>query len=295
MYRDTGELVHLEDLVLHDAEMDLRAPTHELTRAHAVLRARRRIAAASPGRFLSSVDGLPETGEPRAEEEGPDPPIDEDDPLAADLAALDAAVARSTKLLRESPAAAPGRELVYAEDFREEARLAAWRREVEATEGLAPTLAAAAALEAWRAIDPLERQSWLGPLLAADLLRKRGKARRHLPCLAIGLRATPRERRAGRDESLRILANLEAIAAAARAGLDEYDRLAAAQAGFARRCRNLRSNARLPALAELASPLLTAPMIAQSLHISARAAQDMAPALGLRELTGRGRFRAWGV
>ena len=31
----SGELVHLEDLVLHDAEMDLRAPTHELTRAHA--------------------------------------------------------------------------------------------------------------------------------------------------------------------------------------------------------------------------------------------------------------------
>ncbi|RUX10830.1 hypothetical protein EOA23_35415, partial [Mesorhizobium sp. M2A.F.Ca.ET.042.01.1.1] len=38
-----GELVHLEDLVLHDAHMDVRAPTHELTRAHAVLRARRQI------------------------------------------------------------------------------------------------------------------------------------------------------------------------------------------------------------------------------------------------------------
>ena len=38
-----GELVHLEDLVLHDAHMDVRTPTHELTRAHAVLRARRQI------------------------------------------------------------------------------------------------------------------------------------------------------------------------------------------------------------------------------------------------------------
>src|SRR5271166_5175919 len=37
-----GELVHLEDLVLHDAEKDVRSPTHELTRSHAVLRARRR-------------------------------------------------------------------------------------------------------------------------------------------------------------------------------------------------------------------------------------------------------------
>src|SRR5919112_4161927 len=49
-----GELVHLEDLVLHDAGMDLRAPTHELTRAHAVLRTRRRIAANDPGRATSS-------------------------------------------------------------------------------------------------------------------------------------------------------------------------------------------------------------------------------------------------
>jgi hypothetical protein len=30
-----GELVHVEDLVFHDAEMDQRTPTHELTRAHA--------------------------------------------------------------------------------------------------------------------------------------------------------------------------------------------------------------------------------------------------------------------
>ena len=52
-----GELVHLEDLVLHDAGMDIRAPTHELTRARAVLRIRRRIAAAKPDWALS-VTGL---------------------------------------------------------------------------------------------------------------------------------------------------------------------------------------------------------------------------------------------
>src|SRR4051794_28346033 len=43
-----GALVHLEDLVLHDAAMALRAPTHALPRAHAVLRTRRRIAATEP-------------------------------------------------------------------------------------------------------------------------------------------------------------------------------------------------------------------------------------------------------
>ena len=40
-----GELVHLEDLVLHDDTRDIRTPTHELTIARDVLRTRRRIAA----------------------------------------------------------------------------------------------------------------------------------------------------------------------------------------------------------------------------------------------------------
>lgn len=44
-----GELVHLEDLVLHDATRDIRTPTHELTIARDVLRTRRRIAAQPPG------------------------------------------------------------------------------------------------------------------------------------------------------------------------------------------------------------------------------------------------------
>ncbi len=52
-----GELVHLEDLVLHDAHMDIRLPTHELTRAHAVLRARRQIFGNKPDWALCA-DGL---------------------------------------------------------------------------------------------------------------------------------------------------------------------------------------------------------------------------------------------
>ncbi len=48
-----GELVHLEDLVLHDAHMDVRVPTHELTRAHTFLRIRRQIFANKPDWALS--------------------------------------------------------------------------------------------------------------------------------------------------------------------------------------------------------------------------------------------------
>ena len=52
-----GELVHLEDLFLHDTSHDIRTPTHELTIARDVLRTRRRIAAQPPGWALSP-DGL---------------------------------------------------------------------------------------------------------------------------------------------------------------------------------------------------------------------------------------------
>ncbi|NKN05641.1 hypothetical protein GFL43_11840, partial [Rhizobium laguerreae] len=52
-----GELVHLEDLVLHDDIRDIRTPTHELTIARDVLRTRRRISGQLPGWALSA-DGI---------------------------------------------------------------------------------------------------------------------------------------------------------------------------------------------------------------------------------------------
>ena len=48
-----GELVTPEDLVLHDAERDLRIPSHALTQAHTVLRTRRHIARQPPDWALS--------------------------------------------------------------------------------------------------------------------------------------------------------------------------------------------------------------------------------------------------
>ena len=67
-----GEVVTLEDLVLHDAHRDIHAPTRALTRAQAVLRARRRIAAADPGwaltpAGLASLRGRAGEGDPDTE------------------------------------------------------------------------------------------------------------------------------------------------------------------------------------------------------------------------------------
>lgn len=52
-----GELVHLEDIVLHDARLDIRTPTHELTIAHSILRARRQIFA-HPAEWALSAAGI---------------------------------------------------------------------------------------------------------------------------------------------------------------------------------------------------------------------------------------------
>jgi hypothetical protein len=111
-----GELVHLEDLVLHDAAMDQRAPTHELTRAHAVLRTRRRIAANDPG-WATSSSGLATLSRGRekaddaavlAREPAPANETDDeregeggfdDEGFAAELAAVDALLERSNRVL----------------------------------------------------------------------------------------------------------------------------------------------------------------------------------------------------
>lgn len=324
-----GELVHLDDLVLHDAGMDVRTPTHELTRAHAVLRARRRIADSKPDWAVSAV-GLASLrgrgGRGREEETSEGNMNADDEPLGVDddhgeadaaeparlapaddrmaemFAAVDAAIAQADRTLAGEAATqarrAPERDpLVYDLDWDEDARLGEWRAVVDQTRALPPTLAAAVAVDAWAEIEPLQRTPWLGRLLGASLLRERGKSRAHLPCLHDGLKAIPRERRRPRDRAGRLAVQLEAIAAAAEAGLKDHDRWLTARTLLARKLGGRRSTSRLPALLDyvLTRPVVSAGMIAEELEITPRAAQDMVAELGLREATGRGRYRAWGI
>jgi hypothetical protein len=306
-----GELVSLEDLVLHDARMDVHSPTHALTRAQAVLRARRRIANAAPEWALSqeglaALRGDGETalttrvGEGDGLEDGEAPGMPSDaGPLAGEIATIDRALDRSTRVLAGDATRAEllRNPLIYDPDGEEGERLEAWRRAVTAAQPEPPLLAAALLWDAWEREPPLARQAWLGPLLVSATLRERRKTRAHLVCVNLGLRRVRRERRRSPDRAARLAAFLEAIAAGAEAGMKDHDRWLLVRRSLEGKLTGRRSSSKLPALVDLilARPIASAGMIAAELGVTPRAAQTMVAALGLREITGRGRYRAWGI
>ena len=153
-----GELVHIEDLVLHDASMDIRTPTCELIRTHSVLRARRRIFLETPQWALSSsglnaLIGRAAASEPEGQgaQRNPleqvhafDEEFEDDSPFAGQLAGLEEITQRTNRLLSDLAARpAESRDpMVYDLDWDENARVATWRPAVENTEHLPPLLAA---------------------------------------------------------------------------------------------------------------------------------------------------------
>ncbi|TIS88481.1 RHE_PE00001 family protein [Mesorhizobium sp.] len=315
-----GELVHVEDLVLHDAHMDIRAPTHELTRAHAVLRARRQIIARAPdwalgrdglrhltGRGMATAESGREGAGMSVPASGADGPtdMDEPDPLAQELAAIDAMLERTTKVLdggavlarKEAAAQPPRPALVYDLDWDEDARLAEWQDVLAQTRELPAILRAAVLLDAWSEIEVLQHAAWLGPLLVGALLRQEGVAAGHLTSLNLGTKNIPRERRRARIRTDRVLAFVDAIQEAALAGLKEHDRLMMARSQMERRLRQRRTSSKLPDLVELvlSRPVVFTGMIQEALKVSKQGALNLVGELNLREMTGRGRFRAWGL
>lgn len=290
-----GELVSLEDLVLHDAAADVRAPTPQLARARTVLRTRRIISDQPPGRALERGGLALLSGEPAADKEfatemsrhGSRSADTDETGLDDALSALDEVLSRTGRVLSgENIETPPSPALTTTEDL---------RRMADSLEHLPPLLAAGLLWDRWEAHPPASGRAWLGRQLVADYLRARGKAAAHLPAINSGLRTVPWEHRRARDGGARLRAWLEAAQAGALAGLREHDRLVAALATLERKSSGRRVTSRLQDLVELAAahPLLTAATVAQALGITQRAARNLVAELGLRETTGRGRYRVW--
>ncbi|WP_338105263.1 RHE_PE00001 family protein [Microvirga tunisiensis] len=311
-----GHLVDVGDLVLHDAGMDVRHPTHELTRAAAALKSRR-TAMARKAPWPLSIDGLSalrgiggvadEASRP-SKVKRPNPDDDEAyplhandaDPWKAHFAEIDALLDRTSKVLAgETPLRKSRSHLVYDPDQDEAENEDLWLDLIKRTSHWPAVAAAAVAWNAWLDLNLYTRHPWLGLTMAASVLRARGLTHHLLP-LAAGFKQSkfrPQGREGAREKLEGFCQVLEEALAIANKDLD---RLILARELMNRVTKECRSNSKLPGLVELflSRPLVTGPLAAKLLKVTPKAVDLMLAQLGgalPRELTGRTRYRAWGI
>ncbi len=318
----TGGVCPLEDLVLHDASTDVRAPTREITRAAAILDERRRLARREPADVLSpsalrlrlgieTLDepdrtervptwsgavkktaapweqrGLDDDDEGRGDEEDLDLE-DEDDHADPAFADIDALLVRTRKKLdawNDLSSDAGRRNLTLRDPAYDPAgRFARWLAILEEGKGLPAILATALTLDAWLWLEPSERSGELGFALAATVLRQRGVTMAHLPAIGLGLRRGRFRWSPHQVLSARVAGLLGAFGEAAAFGQADLDRLTLARAVMLRRCEGRRGNSKL---AELVDLFVSAPLVTVQLAAARLEVSPQAVEAMLKELGG---------
>jgi Protein of unknown function (DUF1612)/HTH DNA binding domain len=310
-----GHLVDIGDLVLHDAGMDVRSPTHEITRAASALRARR-TAMARKAPWPISYDGLAalrglgpvKAEEPKSKAKKVD--LEDDDaypayandadPWKAHFAEIDALLDRTDRVLAgETPLPKSRSHLVYDPDVDEAENEDAWLDVVKRVSHWPAVAAAAVAWDAWLDLNLYTRQPWLGLTMAGSILRARGLTNHLLP-LAAGFKKS-KFRPQGREGILEKLQGFcQVLEEAVEIANKDLERLILARELMNRVADKCRSNSKLPELVDLflSRPLVTVPLGAKLLKVTPKAVDLMLLQLGgalPRELTGRRRYRAWGI
>ena len=190
-------------------------------------------------------------------------------------------------------------EAFWDPDWDEAGRLAAWKDVLRATSRHPPLLAAAIAWDSWHEILPDQRGPWKAGLLAALVLKMRGKTRYCLLPIDTGQRYSPYRRKAGDRLEARLSGFLEWSVTAAERGQRDLDRLSVAEGLLRGALKGRRRNSKLPGLVDLllTHPVVSVPMAAKALKCSNQAVEVMLKDLrGIaHEVTGRQRYRAWTV
>jgi len=283
----SGEIVDMEDLVLHDAEMDARLPDQALRATFGVVRARRR--ARSAGAELQSPTGAAWLAGHRSDPPalitaapeaiaGPAPGAARD--LVSDLV-------DRLRALGRGETADP---LEAVEDW------LAWARDLP--ERAPALLRAAAALEAWRLVNALPRQTYVGGVMVAQALRLSGRTRACVLGVETARRTHLQPPRGFLSPAVVRLAYwLKVLALGAEAGLAEMKRLELARQVVLRRIAGRRSDDRSVDLLDLllARPLVSAGMAAAHLGVAEHSARRLMTGLGssVIEVSGRSRYKAW--